>query len=99
MRMNCPPAIAAIITEILYHGLLAIRASGDSAECTLIADHLHNLPHLLHDFAPDSLHYYWDVERPCFAERCTADQLDSWESLWARLRPHVETANTMVAVN
>jgi hypothetical protein len=97
--MNCPLAIAAIITEILYHGLLAIRASDDLAECTLIADHLHNLPNLLHDYSPDSLQYYWEVERPCFAEHCSANQLEFWESVWERLRPHVEAANTMVAVN
>ena len=97
--MNCPPALSTIITDILYHGLLAIRASGEPTECTLIADHLHNLPHLLQDYSVDSLQYYWDVERPCFAERCTVDQLEFWESKWERLRPHIEAANTLSAVN
>jgi len=99
--MSCPPAIAAIILDILGDGLISIRSaggSGDSAECASMADHLHNLPQLLRDYSPELLEFYWDVERPSFAAQCSRELLEAWEDRWDRLRPHVEVARTLVAV-
>ncbi len=91
--MTCPPEIAAVLLDILGHGLLSCRAAGwggDASRCADEADHLHNVPALLANYSPELLRYYWDVERPSFAARCDADALAWWEPLWDRLRPFVE---------
>jgi hypothetical protein len=65
--MNCPPAIADVVLQILRIGLLHIRESGwqnDAVACAAQADHLHNIPSLLTDYSPELLLYYWQVERP-----------------------------------
>jgi hypothetical protein len=86
--MTCPPQIATTITQLLREGLLRIRASGwsgDSQRCAVEADHLHNLPGLLADFSFDRLRYYWEVERPAFMARSAAEDLASYQPLWADL--------------
>jgi hypothetical protein len=93
--MTCPPEIAAVLLDILGDGLLTCRAAGWAGRperCAVEADHLHNLPALLADYSPDRLRYYWDVERPTFAERCPPESLPRWETHWERLRPLVEEA-------
>ena len=90
--MSCPPEIAEVILEILYHGLLRIRIegwSGNSGECAREADHLHNLPHLLSDYSPELLRYYWEVERPAYC--CRSDgNTNSFTSAWERLHRLLE---------
>jgi hypothetical protein len=91
--MTCPPEIAAVLLDMIGHGLLACRAAGWSGQperCAAEADHLHNLPALLADYSPDRLRYYWEAERPSFAARCDSDMLPMWEALWDRLRPFAE---------
>src|SRR5438067_1850334 len=94
--MNCPPAIAKIILDIVGAGLLRIRAagwSGDPGRCAAQADHLHNLPDLLTDFSQEKLEYYWDVERPSYAAHA-ADA--AWfDELWEKLRPLVKQSERM----
>ena len=100
--MTCPPAIAEIILDILRDGLLNCRAegwSGNAAQSAAEADHLHNLPDLLHDYSVDRLQYYWDAERPSFAEKCDAERLAGLEQLWSRLRPYVESAAALSSAN
>jgi hypothetical protein len=92
--MNCPPAIAEVILDIIQTGILRIRASawsGDVAQAADEADHIHNLPTLLQCYSPELLKYYWDMERASILER----KLDivELEKLWQRLRPYVESPN------
>jgi hypothetical protein len=89
---RCPPEVADILLEILRQGLLAIRAMGCSGlanRCAHEADHLHNLPKLLEHFSPESLLYYWEVERIDYIELATPGPLSSYEPLWRRLEPLV----------
>lgn len=83
--MQCPPEIAGILGAILRCGLLRIRVGGDLARCRAQADHLHNLPGLLTDYKPESLDYYWTVERPCFIERSTPEEQADFDALWDSL--------------
>jgi hypothetical protein len=89
---KCPPDVAAI----LYRGLLRIRmlgGQGEAERCAREADHLHNIPHLIADFTPIRLAYYWRAERPAFARSVATDERDpltGFEALWERLRPLVE---------
>ena len=100
--MNCPTAIAEILLEILQTGLLRIRALGwenDAAACAREADHLHNLPTLLTAYTPELLLYYWNVERPNFAERRDRASLEGFAPLWDRLEKLLPTANGVSPVN
>jgi hypothetical protein len=85
--MSCPPDIAEVILEILQRGLLRIRESGwseDSAVCAHEADHLHNLPHLLSNYSPEALSYYWEVEKPVYCTRRDSEP-ELFAPLWERL--------------
>jgi hypothetical protein len=91
--MNCPVEIAAILTDIITIGLLHIRTlgwSGNSQRCAIEADHIHNLPYLLINFAPQRLVYYWEAERASFVNQTPRSDLAVLEPLWQRLSPHVE---------
>lgn len=75
-----------IYTEILYRGLLAIRAARDVDSARAIAYHLHNLPHLVQRLEHAGLHdYYWNVERPDFLRSAPPEQAKIFEVLWAEL--------------
>ena len=90
--MPCPPEITGILTAILTTGLLRIRAwcwRTDAARCTVEADHLHNLPGLLANYKPELLDYYWQVERPCFIERSTPEDIKAFEPMWQELAKHI----------
>jgi hypothetical protein len=70
--MNCPPEIEDAVLTILKLGILHARSSGwegDASRCALESDHVHNLPDLLSNFSLESLRYYYEVERPLYAER------------------------------
>jgi hypothetical protein len=87
--MRCPEEIADIAAEILAVGPLRIRAagsSGDAAKCAAEADHLHNLPALLHRYRPELLVHYWDVERTAFIRRSNGVSMEPFEGMWHRLR-------------
>jgi hypothetical protein len=86
--MNCPPEIAATLVEILQNALLHIRARGwerDPVVCAREAEHVHNLPGLLTNYAPERLRYYWEVERPAFVAQSNPDSLALFAPLWQRL--------------
>jgi hypothetical protein len=70
--MSCPSEIEHALLIILRLGILNARNSGwegDAQRCALESDHIHNLPDLLSHFSPDSLRYYYEVERPLYAEK------------------------------
>jgi hypothetical protein len=86
--MNCPPAVARVLLDILQQGILMTRSfgwSGDANRCAVEADHIHNLPSLLAGYSPQLLRYYWDVERRSFMSHFAADELAHWTTLWQRL--------------
>src|SRR4051812_33801757 len=75
-----------IYTDILFHGLLAIRGAQDLAYARALADHLHNLPNLIQSLEHAGLHdFYWRVERSGFLQRVTPEQSRVFESLWREL--------------
>ena len=75
-----------IYTEILYFGLTAIRGAQDLEYARALADHLHNLPHLLQNLEHAGLHdFYWRIERASFLKQVTPEQARVFESLWQEL--------------
>ncbi|MEM7014814.1 MAG: hypothetical protein AAF585_25420, partial [Verrucomicrobiota bacterium] len=65
--MRCPDEIHEPLSEILYWTLLEVRLfASDRGYCFALADHAHNIPHLMSDFAPENLFYYWEVEKDCY---------------------------------
>ncbi len=88
--MTCPPVIADIILDLLSHSILCSRAAGwdgKAEECAITADHIHNLPNLLKNYAPELLKYYWEVERPAFISDCLrlGISVDDYTWRWDRL--------------
>jgi hypothetical protein len=89
--MTCPPEIEQTLLEILRIGILRIRGAawaGDISRCAIEADHIHNLPQLLENYAPDLLKYYWETERTAFIDQSSEAALASFEPLWSRLSSH-----------
>lgn len=95
-RTACPPEIAEIIAKILSDSLLQIRGAGWSENperCAILADHTHNLPHLLVNYSPELLRFYWNVERVAFIADMKGEDLGTFEPLWERLESHVRDAS------
>src|SRR5438477_11937360 len=91
--MNCPPDVALELAEILKWGLLQIRIAGqqgDGRRCVQESDHIHNLPGLLIDYAPQLLAFYWRTERPLLITQIGESECKGFEEPWARLKPLVE---------
>ncbi len=86
MSSEKPRQSREIYTDILCYGLLAIRGAQDLAYARALADHLHNLPHLLQSLEHAGLHdFYWSVERSSFLAQVTQEQARVFESLWQEL--------------
>jgi hypothetical protein len=93
--MECPAEVAEILLEVLQAALLRARArgwAGDAPGCAVEADHVHNLPSLIHHFSEERLRYYWEVERVSFTTRIEAADRRAFEPLWERLGRHVAPA-------
>ena len=91
--MQCPREIADVLLEILSRGTLRIRMFAgiqQSKKCFIEADHLHNLPHLLSDYRPELLRYYWQIERQSFMRQVPEDERRDLEPLWKRLAELIE---------
>jgi hypothetical protein len=91
--MNCPPDVAVELVEILRWGLLNIRTAGyqgDGRRCVQESDHIHNLPALLIDYAPQLLAFYWNTERPLLMKQLGPSNCNAFENAWANLKPLVE---------
>lgn len=85
--MNDQDEIKHILLDILRAGLLRIRAFGNSGcaeACSLEADHIHNIPHLIKSLSLDELAYYYDIERTAFQSATTFD-VTEFKPLWERL--------------
>ena len=76
-----------IYLEIIYRGLLDIRAACDDREqCFAQSDHLHNMPSLLRDFDNEELHdFYWTAMRPSYLSSCKPERRHIFDELWAEL--------------
>ena len=97
--MPCPPDIAELVAEILTTGLLRIRAMGwnnNPARCAIEADHLHNLPGILADYAPELLESYWRAERIAFIRQSSAEELRAFQPLWQSLGQQVRATPSEV---
>jgi hypothetical protein len=100
--MQCPPAIAEIVTQILATGLLRIRVSGwrgNAKRCAIEADHLHNLPALLTAYRPELLDYYWRTERVAFIRQCSPEEAAAFEPLWTALNDLIEAGKTETIIS
>jgi hypothetical protein len=91
--MNCPADVAQEIARITQIGVLRIRSfacSDQARRCVHEADHIHNLPHLLIDYMPELLEFYWNVERPLLIRQITDAECVAFHDPWNRLAPLVE---------
>jgi len=91
--MNCPSDVAFELAEILKWGLLRIRTcgqQGDARRCVHESDHIHNLPGLLVDYAPQLLAFYWRTERPLLIKQIGESECKAFERAWAQLKPLVD---------
>lgn len=95
--MNCPESIADAVLAIIRHSLLEARMAGwngDAELCAVLMDHIHNLPDLLSDYSEERLSYYWDVERPSFINRVSADVSDPFIPHWENLQKSGQLTET-----
>src|SRR4051794_28631408 len=89
--MRCPPDVADVLVEIIRLGILQIRAfSKDARRCMNEADHIHNLPGLLNNYAPQLLDFYWNVERPLLIQQVSREACVGFEPAWQRLESLVQ---------
>lgn len=87
--------VAEVLARILRTGLLrirALRAQGMADQCSVEADHLHNLPLLMDEPRLDLLSYYFNVERVAFAAK--ADHCAQFKSDWDRLEAILKELTT-----
>jgi hypothetical protein len=85
--MDNSDEIKTILLNILSLGLLRIRAlgnSGSAEQCSIEADHLHNLPHLIQSLNRDELLNYYTNEIRGFL-RHTSVGGDDFTPQWERL--------------
>jgi hypothetical protein len=79
--------IRTVLLNILRIGLLRIRVlgtDGSGEQCSVEADHLHNLPGLIQSLRHEELLYYYNIERSCFLRRTTSNT-DEFKPQWERL--------------
>jgi hypothetical protein len=80
-----------IYLDILYRGLLNVRAAGyagDAAQAATEADYLHNLPELLRHLDDEALHsFYWEGMRPSYLGESKSEYARSFRNLWVELDP------------
>jgi len=91
--MNCPPDVVVELVEILKWGLLRIRTAGyqgDGRRCVQESDHIHNLPALLIDYAPQLLAFYWSTERPLLIKQIGEAECRAFANAWTNLKSLVE---------
>ena len=94
--MDNDKEIRITLLKILRIGLLRIRAlgsEGSAQQCSVEADHLHNLPGLVESSRPEELLYYYDIERPSFLRRTTSNT-DEFKPLWDQLAKLIRPANS-----
>lgn len=93
--MNCPNQIADIVLQIVRDGIISARLAGwgDRARLSALeANHVHNLPDLLREYAPEKLEYYWNIERPEYMRDFSAEvgeEPKRFQEYWKQLEPLV----------
>lgn len=93
--MNCPDEIAGIVLQIVRDGILSARLAGwgDRAQLSALeANHVHNLPDLLREYAPEKLKYYWNIERAAYMKEFFAEvgeEPKRFQEYWKQLEPLV----------
>ncbi|MGB9122236.1 MAG: hypothetical protein WCE73_16565 [Candidatus Angelobacter sp.] len=93
--MNDADEIKEVLLNILQIGLLRIRSfgwDGAAKECSIEADHLHNLPTLIQLPSIARLLYYYNIERTGFLKR--ASNADMFKSHWERLAKLIDAMRT-----
>jgi len=83
--------------QIVAASLLMIRAAGwngDPARCALEADHIHNLPRLVHSFTATELKYYLEVSVPSYVSQTSDESNATFEPHWIRLREYVARSSS-----
>ena len=79
--------IRTVLLNILRIGLLRIRSlgsEGSGEQCSIEADHLHNLPGLIQSLRLEELLYYYNIERRGFLRRATSN-VDEFKPQWDHL--------------
>jgi len=87
-QMNAPPVIQASLLTVLKLGLLNIRSQaerGNPQQCSIEANHLHNIPGLLAHFSIDLLKFYLDVEVPQYVREMNGQVLEELRVAWDEL--------------
>ena len=89
--MSCPRELQTPLLEILYWTVLEVRSCNkEDRYCFALADHAHNIPHLIAKYSPRLLFYYWECERPCFIRELERQGREPWEPFrrqWEVIRP------------
>ena len=87
MKMQRHDEMRRILLSVIQVGLLRIRAyahNGQSDQCSIEAEHLHNLPQIIGEPRLELLTHYLDVERICFMK--SAANPRQVEPYWSRLQ-------------
>lgn len=89
--MSCPRELQTPLLEILYWTMLEVRSRcQDERYCCALADHAHNIPHLIGQYSPELLFYYWECERLCFMrelERQGHEPRQPFQQQWDIIQP------------
>src|SRR5581483_1866568 len=84
-------AMRDLLLQIVRSEILTIRAhgwGGRASECSILADHIHNLPNLIRKPSIDGLEYYLGVERPDYAKQVRNTKI--YEKEWSQLEKILE---------
>ena len=85
--MNDKNELKTVLLNILRIGILRIRALGNEGlgeQCSVEADHLHNLPMLVQSLHLEELLHYYNIERVGFLRRTTSNA-DEFKPQWEQL--------------
>jgi hypothetical protein len=86
--MECPAEILPLLTDILRdvrHSIRAHGSSGCAKRCAVKADHIHDLPHLIADYRPELLEFYWNIERPAYLRASANADVEKFREQWIGL--------------
>ena len=85
-------AMKDLLLEIIRNEILRIRVlgwDGRAKECSILADHIHNLPELIRAPKVKYLRYYLDVSRRVYAMETSIPNA-AYEKEWSELEKILE---------
>jgi len=88
--------IICILLDILRDALLRIRSlgmQGHAKECSIEADHVHNLPTLIKNLDRNQLLFYFNVEKEIFLRDSTTN-VNQYQLLWSKLADLIQKEET-----